>query len=345
MTGSLRRSPWRVALRVSVSISLLAAIFLVVPISKVAAALGSIDLGYAVPALLIGPLMAWLRAAQIRILAVWRGLALTVGQIFRIGYAVQFYGLFVPGMLAGGAIRWYKFTREVGNPAETLAVITSGRLLAMLLGVGIGLVCWLADPVARQFIAFGLGLTGVLLALLGFWLLWWYQHSARKATSRLAPWHLLPAPLRGLVTRALDKAPDLRGIGAERIARVSVFGFGENLLGILTFWLFAEALALDLAMTSIAWIRTYVMLILLLPISFAGFGVREGGLILMLAAYQVSAEAAVAYSLLLFAQRLISALAGGLAESGALFRRSKTRPGAMDAPSPGPRQTVPGDGE
>jgi len=331
-------------LRVVVSIGLLAAIFLVVPISKVAAALGTIDSAYAIAALLIGPAMAWLRAVQIRILAIWRGLSLTAGQVFRIGYAVQFYGLFLPGMLAGGALRWYRFTRAAGNPAETLAVIASGRLLAMLLGVAIGVVCWMADPVARQSILFGLGLLGVLLGLVLAWLLWWYQHSARRVSSRLGPWHLLPAGLRQAGNRLLDKTPDLRGIGAERIARVSAIGLAENLLGILTFWLFAEALALGLAVTSVAWIRTYVMLILILPISFAGFGVREGGLILMLAAYGIPAGDAIAYSLLLFAQRLISALAGGLAESMSLIRGTR-QPSARSAPPAGHRQTVPGDGE
>jgi uncharacterized membrane protein YbhN (UPF0104 family) len=304
----------KVVIKGTVSIVLLAVVFMFVPIREVVQELRHVDPGYAIAGLLLSPPMACLRAIQIRIFAVWQSLSLTIGQIIRIGYISQFYGLFLPGILAGGAVRWYKFTRHDGKPVEALAIIASGRLVSMLIGVVTGLVCWLADPVARHYTGFGVGLVGIFLTLMSLALLWWHYEAVWRGVARLARGRRIPARLRDLARRALDVAPDLRELGARRIAWVVAVSALENLLGIFALWLFAAAIGIELAMVSAAWIRTYIMVILLLPISVAGFGVREGGLIVMLAAYGVSAKLAVAYSFLLVAVRLTSALAGGVFE-------------------------------
>lgn len=324
MSRASRKTIPKLIVKGAISVLLLFAIFSFVPIREVLNELRDINPAYAVAGLLISPVMALLRAIQIRILAIWQGLSLTAGQIFRIGYITQFYGLFLPGILAGGAIRWYKFTRHDGKPVEALAIITLGRIVALLVSVLLGLGCWLADPVARRYTGFGIGLVGMLLALITLWLLWWHHQSAVQLLARITPRQRIPESLRVRARRVLNAVPDLRSIGLQRILRIAAISGLENLLGILSFWLFAEAFGFHINVAGLAWIRTYIMLILMLPVSVGGFGVREGGLIVTLAAYGVSAELAVAYSLLLFARRLLSAMAGGVFELWAVVWSSRS---------------------
>ena len=72
---------------------------------------------------------------------------------------------------------------------------------------------------------------------------------------------------------------------------------------------------------NIGWVRSVVLLIGMLPVALAGFGVREGSLIAALQPYGVTAAQAVALSFLLFGRDLLSAAVGGLAEARSFLRR------------------------
>ena len=53
----------------------------------------------------------------------------------------------------------------------------------------------------------------------------------------------------------------------------------------------------------------------MLPLSFSGFGIREGGLILLLSPYGIPGAMAVALSFLLYLCRILVGVAGGLLEA------------------------------
>ena len=86
------------------------------------------------------------------------------------------------------------------------------------------------------------------------------------------------------------------------------------MIGILSFWLIAQAIPLGLSFGNIGWVRTYVLFLMALPISMLGIGVRDGALIVLLGSYGVAPPAAVAYSFLLLARTLFTALIGGAIE-------------------------------
>ena len=59
-------------------------------------------------------------AVYTRMLAERQGLTLTIGQTVHIGYVTQFYGLFVPGVIAGpsaGSDSWAGFASLVSQGA------------------------------------------------------------------------------------------------------------------------------------------------------------------------------------------------------------------------------------
>ena len=65
---------------------------------------------------------------------------------------------------------------------------------------------------------------------------------------------------------------------------------------------------------SIGWIRAVVQAVTNLPISISGFGLREGGLILLLEPFGVAGATAVALSFLMFGRGLLLGAIGAALE-------------------------------
>ncbi|HWN06821.1 MAG TPA: hypothetical protein VNO53_06625, partial [Steroidobacteraceae bacterium] len=83
---------------------------------------------------------------------------------------------------------------------------------------------------------------------------------------------------------------------------------------------FATACGIQLSFANIGWMHAVVAVLVLLPISFAGLGVREGTLVLLGARYGVAAPLALSWSLLLFAGMLFVAAIGACIEAWSFLR-------------------------
>ena len=99
----------------------------------------------------------------------------------------------------------------------------------------------------------------------------------------------------------------------------------KDLLEVLVAYCFARACNIDLAFITIAWMQAIVSLLILLPITLSGLGVREGALVLMTARHGVTAPLALTWSLLIFAGTVAVAAIGGLIEAKVLWRKTGTR--------------------
>ena len=68
----------------------------------------------------------------------------------------------------------------------------------------------------------------------------------------------------------------------------------------LTTWFLFLSLEINMGIVETAYIISIVGLVLLLPVSVAGFGTREASLVLLLSLYSVDSEAAISFSILQF---------------------------------------------
>ena len=93
------------------------------------------------------------------------------------------------------------------------------------------------------------------------------------------------------------------------VVSLSVATVGLSILG---FMLVAESIGVDLAFGSWVVIVPPVSLIQLVPVSLAGWGVRELGFVVVLAGFGIPAEAALAASLLIGLCLIVVGLPGGL---------------------------------
>jgi len=88
----------------------------------------------------------------------------------------------------------------------------------------------------------------------------------------------------------------------------------RHMLSILVIVCFAQSLAMVIGFSTIAWIRSLINIVIMLPISFAGLGVREASFAVLMEPYGVVGSQAVALSLFLFIVYIVLALVGGLLE-------------------------------
>ena len=115
-------------LKLSITSGILYYIFTIIPFSEVITSIISAKVSYILIGLLIGLLMPYTAAYQMKLLTDKQGMSLSIRQIIEINLATRFFGFFLPG-LAGGAIRWYKLSRPDNKSAKALASMVFNRLI------------------------------------------------------------------------------------------------------------------------------------------------------------------------------------------------------------------------
>jgi uncharacterized membrane protein YbhN (UPF0104 family) len=210
----------------------------------------------------------------------------------------------LPTGFGGDAVRaWLVAPR--GPPlarALTSVVVDRGTAFACLVLIG-----WLAVVIGRDSIPGSLiglmalvtaaGLGGIVGAILVL---------RRRGLGRFLPRVMRPW--------ASEVAQTLRTYGRdrERLGEVIGLGFAFQVLNVVSGWLLSETLELGLDLEVIAVVLPLVLVATLMPISIAGFGVREGAFAALLAEVGVSSGDAVLFSLLTVASVAIASLPGGV---------------------------------
>ena len=93
-------------------------------------------------------------------------------------------------------------------------------------------------------------------------------------------------------------------------------------LGVLVMFALAQGLSIDVEISALLVLVPPVILVSLLPISFAGWGIREGAMIAMLGTVDVAPENALALSVAFGFLMLILSLPGALVWFLSDFRKS-----------------------
>lgn len=261
-----------------------------------------------------------------RLLTDQQKLKLSLPEIFEISTTSTFYGLVLPGTLSGGLIRWYKLARH-GTAAGALAALSWDRL-ADTAAVGVvGVVGWALSRPAGAHPVIGPALLGVSLGLVAIYLA---GFSGVVGDLVLGPIDAVAGRLRqGWLRDKLEAlalaARGYHGLGAALPLRISLFSLAVQLVGSIEFFILAQALGAPVGLAEVTWARACYMLVLLLPITFAGLGAREGVLLLLLAPYGVTGADAVALSFIQLGWTLVLALLGGLFEFRSLLKDEKTK--------------------
>jgi uncharacterized membrane protein YbhN (UPF0104 family) len=327
--SSFLQSPTGVALRYACSVTLLGWMASRVDWHALGA-LQALDARYLLPAgLLAGlayPLQAWrwhglLHTLQVDLPARWVHVTTWIG---------QFYSAFLPGGVAGDAVRFgYLWRARPGHRAAGAASLLADRLLglAALFGFAALALALHGRGAGELDGLLAASLAGAVLLLAGGWSLartrWWQPLSARLlGTDRATALH--EAAL------ALGRRPGPLACAGALSAAVWLVDFGS-------LWLLARAvgLALDPVTLTVAAAAAYVAASL--PISIGGHGVREGALVVTLGWLGYPAATTPGVPLLVagfWALTVGWSAAGGLVYAASLVAGGLTRPAPPNEPPP-----------
>lgn len=316
MRNLWRSGPVRGVLKVAVSGGVLWYLFTHIPLREITGVLEDIHLGHLLLGLLVLPVYQLVAAAQQKILTDHHEMALSVLELTEISIVASFYALFLPGYLAGGVIRWHRMSRPSNKPAEALAAIVFSRLLQTVLSVGLGVICWFVarPPVTSALLT--LVLLGVLAALIALQgalfsasVTGWVRSGLEGRGGRL-----LPSWARAPLGKLLGAAGHYESLSSGAAAGLLFLGILHQFLGIAMFVYFARAVDVSISFAAVGWIHAFLTVALLVPISFAGLGVREGSLVVLLGVYGVAGPSALALSFVLLLRDLLRGAVGGLIE-------------------------------
>ncbi len=234
---------------------------------------------------------AWLKA--LRWGGIIRDMGLPAPRIVRlwIYYLIGLYlGGVTPGQLGDLAKGWYLRNHQIPLQAAVTSVVVD-RIYDLLVIAGLGMLAlldyrglvpaqWL---VGAQLGVIGLGFASALLISQRFrlWLADWLDRSLLQ---------------RLQIGRLLSFRFSLRSRYMPLLLLITLLSIGVNLW---RGWLLFVALDLQLSLFSIFAVIILIAIFQVLPISIAGFGVRETLLIITLQRYGYGIEEALALSLLL----------------------------------------------
>jgi glycosyltransferase 2 family protein len=314
-------------LPIAIAAALLVYIFRVVPFGEVLGALHSARFGGVVLGLGLLLVARIIAARRMQLLTEKQGLSLSLAELFEISTATTFYGLILPGTLSGGVVRWYKLAKR-GNAIGALASMTWDRLADAAMVVVVGVVCWAISRPAGAHAAVGPLLLTICAALVALYLAGFSRRvgepllrvCARVGQRAPAGW------LRRKSEELVAAARVYHGAGRGFSYRVAVLSLGTQLAGAAAFYAWAAALGLPVGFAELTWARACYTLVVLLPVTFAGLGAREGILILLLQPYGVTGAQAVAVAFLQLGGTFVLAALGGLFELRSVCRARHLEP-------------------
>ena len=246
-------------------------------------------------------------------------------------FTTAFYGLMLPGSVGAGAATLVKYVGQGATFAAALASMIVNRLLDSATIVTLGLAFWgldhrdAADAGQRQ-VAMALLVLGPILLATFHLILFGRTRALQRVARALEGLEIARRSAIGrTVVNVTAQCAAAGNLSPRDAAAVSVLSIIKDLFEVLVAYCFARACNIDLAFITIAWMQAIVSLLILLPITLSGLGVREGALVLMTARHGVTAPLALTWSLLIFAGTVVVAAIGGLIEAKLLWRKTGTR--------------------
>lgn len=232
------------------------------------------------------------------------GAALPMGESVRLVLIGQFFSQTLPSAIGGDAVRAWMTTRHGIGWGRAVSAVLCDRGVAMVV---LMLLATLTIPIfllrieapwARWFVGVPplLLLAGFVALLLGS-----EARLAVVARWRLArPFTILIADMRRVVLTATE---------SPKILALSV---AVHLGVIASVWLLARALTIDLAFLDCLVLVPPIVVITLAPVSIAGWGVREGAMVLGFALVGVGEADALALSVATGLSQIVAGIPGGV---------------------------------
>lgn len=274
-----------------------------VDIGTLKARLSQVDLRWIGLGLLLLQVQIFALALRWQKLVIRCGAGLPLAQAFRFSMIAAFFNQTLPSSVGGDAIRIWLVGKRANWRIATYSVLLD-RVVGVVALAAIVIIClpWtftlIRNPVGRTaLLIIGLGCIGAGLVFVGL------------------AWERLQVLQRWSLTRHLTAAATIAlAVLRSPRALIPVFSlsFGIHLLTALAAWCAARAINADLPLLYSVFLVLPVVLITVIPISIAGWGVRESAMVAAFGYAGLSPSDGLLVSLLFGAGYLVVGALGGL---------------------------------
>jgi uncharacterized protein (TIRG00374 family) len=309
------------ALKIVVSLALVAYLFTRVDLSRVGEVLAQARPGYLLLALLLYLGAIALNAVRWQVILRAQQIVVPLRALLEYQFVGVFFNNFLPANVGGDVMRGYGLARYTERAAEAAVSVVVDRVL--------GLLAFMASAVVAAIIAVRttgqanlrqLALAASLtLAVIGLGFILLLSRRLRAWLGRLFRWPLLArlAPLYERLSRSFDA---YRGSGGA-LGLAFAIGLGIVLLTNFVNWFIVQALGGGISLLHICLFNPLIAFVLLIPISIGGLGLNQSAYVFFFGLVEVPEPLALAVSLLLQVIIYGSSLPGGV-----LWWRARRKP-------------------
>lgn len=234
----------------------------------------------------------------------------SLGFLLFMTFRSQLYSTILPGQLFGEASKlthWKEQNKEVMSVTASILFdrITGmiGQVILVILGLSFSDV---GRSIANTnvFIMLGIVFIGIILV------------SGQKHVSSIIKKIIGQIKQRqrsiGTKLEELYLSWEMFSVDKVILLKSILWGVINQLAGIIMVWYISMKLGIDIGLVDLCWILPVLAFVLLLPISFAGVGLRDASLSSMLAIFGVSSGESIIVSSLLLLGQIVASFIGGV---------------------------------
>lgn len=290
---------WLGALKLAVSVGLIAYLFQIVNVAETFERLKSIDLQYILIAF-------GLLIVQIA-LSTWKWKLILVADDLRVPYLVllksnyigNFFSLFLPSSFGGDVYRVIAITSVSESLGKSTSSVLFDRLTGLFALVTIAMFAYLSLP-GRQY-DYAIGVI-YILAVASFVMLTTESVVNRTRRNRF-----------GMVRQVSKLLQSFRRYSRDNRAiwKILVFSLTFQSMIVVINAIYARALAIDIEFSSLLIVIPLIYLTEAIPVSVNGIGVRDTAFVYFFGLLGHSSAEGLAMALLVLMMRYVSGLVGG----------------------------------
>jgi len=317
------KTKWANIVKIAVTLGLLLVVAFTLDLSQVWTALASANWADLAIALLLYQGGIVVRAYRWQALLRAFSVAASLPRLTRIYYVGMFFNSFLPSGFGGDVVRMMELSQDGAEGPLAVSTVLVDRIMGLLVLFAMALVAlpfsWRLVPPAVSLAL----LTLIAAVAVGIYL--FLNRPLVEALARRVP------PLGKLLARPKIAAlyASFHHYDRPALARAAGASLVFNLSLIATQAYLGRAVGVHLSLWYFFLFVPILSSLLTVPISISGFGVREGGYVVLFGQAGVAAPQAVAMSLLFYAVNAITGLVGGalyLAQGAAGLRRRAAGP-------------------
>jgi len=246
-------------------------------------------------------------------------------------YIGLFFNNFLPSNIGGDVVKAWKLSKLTGKPADAASSVVLDRVSSTL-----GILILAVVPALLELRLLGAGLTAAVLSMFVLALLVIGFFASERAVRRLSRFPILRKDLMGMRRHLKEFYYSLYRFRGHKgmLVTLMVSSLIYQALHILTIYLVALSLGIDLPLAYFFLFIPVVMVVALIPVSLNGVGMREGAWVLLFGQVGLSSAEAFSMSILSFLVMAVVSLAGGvfyLLDRGAPAPHEQERFGEAEA--------------